>query len=289
MTEITITDVRHNPGDSAFLVDDGKTAVLYDTGFAFTGNNVANNIKRILGERPLDYIFLTHSHYDHAAGSPYICRMWKNAKVVAGEYAAKVFSKASAKTLMRELDRKCALACGVSEYEDLIDELHADITVCDGDVIRAGDMEFVAVALPGHTRCSFGFYLPRHKLLLGSETTGVFNAKDDVVPSYLVGYEMTVKSIEKVEALEVENILLPHFGLVDKQTTHFYLSRAKSSAVETASEIAGLIKKGAEEKDIVSFMAHKFYHGYMKTIYPIDAFELNTSIMISLIKKEFEL
>jgi hypothetical protein len=32
-----ITDVRVLPGDSGFLIDDGKTSILYDTGFAFTG------------------------------------------------------------------------------------------------------------------------------------------------------------------------------------------------------------------------------------------------------------
>ena len=65
MTPITITDVRVFPGDCAFLLDDGKTAVLYDTGFAFTGSRIAENIRKVLGERQLDYILLTHSHYDH--------------------------------------------------------------------------------------------------------------------------------------------------------------------------------------------------------------------------------
>ena len=69
MIPLTITDVRAVAGDSAFLIDDGETAVLCDTGFGFTGYSVADNIQRILGDRPLDYILLTHSHYDHALGS----------------------------------------------------------------------------------------------------------------------------------------------------------------------------------------------------------------------------
>ena len=38
-----ITDVRVLPGDSGFLIDDGKTSILYDTGFAFTGEQLAQN------------------------------------------------------------------------------------------------------------------------------------------------------------------------------------------------------------------------------------------------------
>ena len=92
MHNLKITDVRANPGDSAFLINDGITAILYDSGFAFTGYAVADNIKSALGERTLDYIFLTHSHYDHALGSVYAKKYWPSAKVVAGEYATKIFA-----------------------------------------------------------------------------------------------------------------------------------------------------------------------------------------------------
>ena len=51
MTEkINIYDVRAHQGDSAFLIDDGKTAVLYDSGFGFTGFAVAERIKKLINE-----------------------------------------------------------------------------------------------------------------------------------------------------------------------------------------------------------------------------------------------
>ena len=289
MDRIKITDVRVNPGDSAFLIDDGKTAIMYDSGFAFTGYKVADKIKAILGDRVLDYIFLTHSHYDHALGSVYAKRYWPHAKVVAGEYAAKIFAKPTAKAVMRDLDGKLAVKCGVADYEDLIDELTVDIPANDGDVIKAGDMEFIALNLPGHTKCSVGYYCPELKLLLGCETIGVFNGKDDVVPSYLVGYKMTIDSIERVEKLDIDNILIPHYGLLDKAQTKFYLSKAKESAVTTANEAAQMLKNGKLKEDIMQYFKNKFYYGYIPEIYPIDAMELNTGIMIDLIKREFDI
>ena len=69
MLDLKITDVRVVPADSGFLVDDGVTSSLYDSGFAFTGVEMAQNVKRALGNRTLDYIFLTHSHYEHALGA----------------------------------------------------------------------------------------------------------------------------------------------------------------------------------------------------------------------------
>ena len=85
MNSINIVDVRVSPGDSGFLIDDGKTVILYDSGFAFTGYAMADKIKEYLGDRKLDYIFLTHSHYDHVLGSVYALKYWPDAKVVAGE------------------------------------------------------------------------------------------------------------------------------------------------------------------------------------------------------------
>lgn len=286
MLNLKVTDVRALPGDSAFLIDDGKTSILYDSGFAFTGYKVAENIKIALGERKLDYIFLTHSHYDHTLGSVYALKYWPDAKVVAGEYAAKIFAKDSAKAVMRDLDRKFAHTSGVTEYEDLIDDLRVDIAVCDGDVVKAGDMEFSVIHLPGHTRCSVGYYCPEKKLLLGCETIGVYGEGDIVVPSYLVGYKMTMESIKKVRALDIDYILTPHYGILDKEQTKIYLKNAEINARDVAEKISEMLKWGSTDKEVFSYFKERFYSGYIESIYPIDAMELNTNIMIKLIKEE---
>ena len=283
---IKITDVRHLKGDSAFLIDDGKTAILYDSGFAFTGYEVAQNIKKELKGRNLDYIFLTHSHYDHAAGTPYILRCFKDAKVVAGEYAVKIFSKPTAKALMRDLDKKFAFKNGIDSYDDLIDDLKVHIAVKDGDEVKAGDMSFVAINLPGHTRCSVGYYLKSEKLLLSTESIGVYIGKGQVIPSYLVGYEMTLDSIKRVKELEIDKILVPHFGVLEKSDARDYLDTAFESAVTTAEEIVGIFKSGGTKDDAINHFVEKFYHGKVKEIYPYDAMMLNTTITVSLLEKE---
>ena len=288
MSELKITDVRSIAGDSAFLIDDGKTAILYDTGFAFTGYEVAKKIKAELGSRALDYIFLTHSHYDHALGSVYVLKYWPEAKVVAGEYAAKIFAKDSAKQLMRTLDKKFAEKCGITEYEDLIDGLRVDLAVKDGDTINAGDMTFTAVALPGHTKCSVAFYLNEKKLLLGAETPGIFDGKELIFPTYLVGYQMTIDSIDKLLEFDIENILIPHFGVLDKETTRFYLSNVRKSTIEIAEATAEIIKKDSKES-AAEFLKQMLRGSILSEGYPPDALELNTSIMVGVLENELVL
>ena len=283
---LTITDVRALPGDSAFLIDDGKTAIMLDSGFAFTGDQVAEKIKAILGDRDLDYIFLTHSHYDHALGSAYVLQYWPHAKVVAGEYATKIFAKPTAKAVMRDLDRKFADKCGVGEYEDRIDDLRVDIPVADGDLVHAGDMTFRVVNLPGHTKCSVGYYLEEEKLLISTESIGIYAGDDVIFPSYLVGYQMTLDSIEKAASLGAEQLMLPHYGLLPKEKTEWFLKTARLNAMETAEGIAAIVKNGGAVQDAVKFFREKYYHGNVKIIYPEDALEMNTNIMVNLIRKE---
>ena len=284
--DIKITDVRQQKGDAAFLLDDGKTSILYDTGFGFTGYAIADNVKAYLGERRLDYIFLTHSHYDHALGSAYILRRYPDAKVVAGSYAADVFKRGGAKRVMKELDAKFAAQCGVTDYEFLGDELKVDITVNDGDIIHAGDMDFTAITLPGHTRCCVGFYCEKEGLLLSNETLGVYDGDKTILPAFLVSFTDTIHSVEKIEKLDIKHVLAPHFGLLDKAQTEYFLANMKSAAQNIADDLLSSIRAGYSDEETAAQFKNKYWHGYVKESYPEDAINLNTSIMIRLLRNE---
>lgn len=286
MLDIQVTDVRILPGDSGFLIDDGKTSILFDTCFAFNGYKMADKVKELLGERKLDYIFLSHSHYDHVVGAPYVLKYYPEATVVAGEYAAKIFAKPTARAVMRDLDRKYADTCGVGEYEDLIDELKVDSIVNDGDTIKCGDMTFTVVSLPGHTKDSIAFYLQEKKFLLGSETLGVYFGEGTYLPFFLVGYQMSLDSFEKVKAMDIDYMLLPHYGVVDQKGTQHFLRKAEESFRDTAEKIVAIFKAGGTVEDGIEYYKERFYKDNVKPTYPVNAFRLNTSIMVGLIQKE---
>ena len=283
---IKVIDVRCKKADAAFLIDDGKTSILYDTGFGFTGQAISKNIKSYLKDRPLDYIFLTHSHYDHVLGCPYILRDYPNAKVVAGTYAVDIFKRDGAKKVMKELDSKFAETCGITDYEFPGDELKVDIAVNDGDLVRAGDMEFQVINLPGHTRCSIGFYCEKEKFFLSCESLGVFDGNKTILPLFLVSYHDTISSIEKIENLNITSFLAAHCGVLDEQQTQFFLKNAKISMQSTAQEILTGLKQGMTDDEIVQQFKDKFWQGYIREIYPEDAINLNTSLIVKTVKKE---
>ena len=286
MIPLTITDVRAVAGDSAFLIDDGETAVLCDTGFGFTGYSVADNIRRILGNRPLDYILLTHSHYDHALGSAYIRKRYPNVQVVAGAYAQSIFRKPTARAVMRDLDKKAAASHGIPVYEDLIDELRVDLPVCDGDVINCGRMRFEAIELPGHTKCSVGYYLAENQLLLAAETLGVYCGHGIFLPSFLVGCQMSLDSIQKAANLKLQQMLFPHYGIISGQEMQYCLAQGEQCVRQVSQLILDLLTLGKTTEEILQQLTQIFYTDPVKPVYPYDAYRMNTEIMINLVRKE---
>lgn len=284
---IQITDMRVHPGDSAFLIDDGKTALLYDSGFGFTGEKLARKLRQHLGSRKLDYIFLTHSHYDHVYGSAYVAQAFPEVQVCAGEYAAKIFTKPGAKATMRELDTKMARSCGALSYCDLLDKLRVDIPLQDGQVIDAGEMSFLCLNLMGHTKCSFSFFEQNSGLFLACESMGSYNGTDDVVPECLVSSKMSLESIEKMRKLPITRILSPHYGVIEGEKVGWFISRAKESLLSTVKMITDGLKNGESKEALAQKYKDRFYHGYIKEVYPVDAMNLNTKIMIDLIEREY--
>lgn len=285
MNNFKVTDVRAVAGDAAFLIEYKNTAILYDTGFAFSGYEISNNIAKSLGNKKLDAILLTHSHYDHAAATPYILKRFSDTAVYAGEYAQNIFNKPSAKALMRSLDKKSAEEYGVKEYDDLFDNLSATIVVSDNQRFTVGDLNITAIHLPGHTRCSFGYYIEELKLLLSCETLCVYDGNGNTVPSVLVGTDLAFSSFEKAKKLDIKQMVIPHYGLISESLAASYLLKAQESTTEACHAIKTVIEKGGNNADALNWFKDKFYHGYIKEIYPLHAMELNTNIMIDLIKK----
>ncbi len=289
MTELKIYDVRVLPGDSAFLIDNGKTAILYDSGFGFTGERIAENIEKVLGARKLDYILLTHSHYDHALASVKITEKYPDTKVIAGSYAAEIFKRPGAKTLMTDLDSKAAQRYGCEAGMVDADKLRVDIPVNDSDIITLGNITFRVLNLPGHTRCSVAYYYEERELLLSCETLGVYNGKDKIIPSVLVGCTCTLDSIDRISKLNVRNILAPHIGLLTEEQTKLFLKNMKPAAEKAIKLVAECIKAGYSNEDIYRIYSKTYRDNFTDETYPEDAARLNTHIMTELIRKEYNL
>ena len=282
----TLTNVGAMSGSDAFLlVTPGKTALL-DSGFSFCAKQMLDNIARVLGKRSLDYVLLTHSHYDHASGSVYCRKRWPKVQIVGSAHTARVLAKDSARRLMRQLNDSAAREQGVTDYEDLLSELDIDLIVSEGDMIDLGSMHLNVLELPGHTRCSIGFYAEAEKLLLGCETLGVPIGPRLVMPCCLVSYGDSLRALERVAKLDIQSLLLPHTGLLQGDACRQFLTDSRYWLEEAHRRIREANAAGKSEADLIQLFKDLFYTELARQKQPEKAFDLNASYTIPLMLNE---
>lgn len=283
---LKITNVGACPGGDAFLLMADHKTVLVDSGFSFSAEAMIEKIKKELKGKTLDYILLTHSHYDHASGSAY-CRLhWPEVKVVAGVYAAGIFSRPGAISVMREMNANAALEYGMLGYDDKLDLLHVDMAVKEGDTIDLGGLTLCVLDAPGHTKCSVAFYIPQERMLVSCETLGVYAGKDKVAPCYLVGYEMSMNFIRRAQRMDIDKILIPHYGVLEGETCRSFVNRALYYNEKLKELILEEYRAGKNYEEILIRYKEEFYTENLQLIQPLKAFELNAKYMIPMILRE---
>ncbi|WP_411676628.1 MBL fold metallo-hydrolase [Caproicibacter sp.] len=281
-----VTNVGACPGGDAFLILTKQKAALVDSGFSFCADKMIRNIKTLLGNRTLDYVLLTHSHYDHASGSAYCRQSFQNVKVLGSAYAAKIFSKPTAIAVMREMNASAARPYGMTEFTDKLEDLKIDLTVREGDVIDLGDVSLQVMEAPGHTKCSIAFYIPRGKMLISCETMGVHAAEHLVSPACLVGYEMSVNFIKRTMELDIEKLLVPHYGVLTGKSCRDFLADALRSNRQLKEMIVEDYEHGKTQEEIIRHYRDVFYTAECQKNQPVQAFNLNASYLVPMILKE---
>lgn len=162
--DMSITNVGAFPGSDAFLIITDEKTALIDSGFSFAASIMLENIRSILRERELNFCLLTHSHYDHASGSAYLKDVYPELKIVSGEYGAGILKKPTAVKVMREMNAAVAPEYGITEFEDKLSKLGADIIVHEGDVISLGKRTLRCIESPGHTQGAPFHFICRRRI-----------------------------------------------------------------------------------------------------------------------------
>jgi uncharacterized membrane protein YkvI/glyoxylase-like metal-dependent hydrolase (beta-lactamase superfamily II) len=275
-------------GEAQLIIGSEKTALI-DCGMAYCGEALVENIKKELGERPLDYVILTHTHYDHVGGLPYLRRAWPDLISFGAVYGKKILEKDSALKQIEILSRSEWKNYSETKMEPavLMDGLKVDRTICEKDIISMGDKELHVFETPGHTTCSLTFLLEPDKILFPSETTGVYAGSGLIITGMLKSCRETIASIEKCRKIDADYIIAPHYGQVPQYDKEAYWDLALASVNRNKEFILRKIKEGALFDEIMEEYTKEFYIDFVSNEQPKEAFLLNAQHMIHNLIKEF--
>ena len=92
--------------------------------------------------------------------------------------------------------------------------------------------------------------------------------------------------LQNEREVEIGAMLLPHRGLVDGAHASAFLRASEQAAIDTAEYFLALMRQGLSDDAILARYTDAVYTDDVQKTYPPDAFRLNSSIMIALIRRE---
>jgi glyoxylase-like metal-dependent hydrolase (beta-lactamase superfamily II) len=211
----------------AYIVRGQKRSVMIEAGLNLLGPCYLEAIEDLFGKTGwLDYLFLSHSHYDHVGSADYLKRHLPGLQIGAHERVAGLMRKPS---VLERLNRLSLSHVEIPQYnpggEDLtLHPFDIDLPLGQGDEFDLGGLTCHVCETPGHTRDSLAYFIPEIGALFPGDACGVLRTGPDspLQVEFVASYRDYVHSLELLIALEPRIICLAHnWVLTDDDAAEF--------------------------------------------------------------------
>lgn len=281
-------------GGESFLIDGGEKVALYDCGMAFCAKGLIENIERRiekLGKTTVDYVFISHTHYDHIGALPYVIERFKDVKIVGAKKAARVFKSEGARATMVRLGEAARRDFGNRDEADFkikADGLRVDLEVSDGDEVSLGEKKVRVYETKGHTDCSVSYMLEPDRVLFASESTGVLRAPELMHTAILKSFDECIESSRKCEALNPKRIVGNHYGAVPSFYNDRYFKLFREEAFAERDLILKAKHEGKTLDETIAIHKKKYWSVARGRVQPEAAFDENAKYIVQHIFKNFD-
>jgi glyoxylase-like metal-dependent hydrolase (beta-lactamase superfamily II) len=193
---------------NCYIIENNKSAVIIDPGFL--ENDILDFINIFDGQ--IEYILLTHRHFDHLNAAVRLRELTKANIVINALDECGIYSDE------KSLTNLCGTVYGTANIS-----ARADLFVSDGDIIKAGDMQFKVIETPGHSPGSIS-YLIDNFLFCGDVLFRGSIGRTDFPDSNHIDM---IKSLEKLKNLPDDTIVYPGHGpkttIIFEKMNNYYL------------------------------------------------------------------
>lgn len=275
----------------AFLVTGKDRVVLVDAGPAFMGPRYLNEIRQLLGTGSgPDFLFHTHSHFDHVGGTPFLVRHFPEMKMGGSETFARRLSQTWTRKTLTDLNR--TLAPKDIKDSDFIpgdfdfSTLTVERILKDGESVDlGGGASIEIIATPGHTPDCLSFFLPHLRAAVAGDALGIIPGDSfRVAPQFLSGYEDYLDSIERVRKKAPKTIVLGHHSVISETESERFFAAAVADCRTFRKMIEQYLKEAQmQEEKVVQRIKASAYHTLRRGKQPEAAFLLTLTAQVRLI------
>lgn len=190
-----------DPSDAAvYLVLFGDKAALIDAGSGRDHSTLTKSITECLGTKgQLEYLLLTHCHFDHTGG----------AEAIRDEYGCRIVAHELDAVYIESGDNHVT---GAARHRVHFKPFSIDIKLQgEESVISIGNGTVTAIHCPGHSPGSVVYttYLDGQLVLFGQDLSGPLHSE------LLSDEKQYLASLERVANLNADLLLEGHFGIIE--------------------------------------------------------------------------
>lgn len=281
--------ISAHPAGNCQLIIGERSTILLDCTVSFCAPETVENIKTHLNNRPLDAIILSHSHYDHAAGLPWLRHAFSNTPIYAHPYVQEVFSKPNALATIHKMCQNAQRLYGAGftggPFDDA--ELGDIIPLTDGQEFPFDNSVFRILFTPGHTKDSLSVDFPSENTTWLCETLGVLRPDGRVQPCFLSSYQAALESVDRIEALGKRQFILSHTQApLSIEQSAGYLAKSRAAITKSAALIQRLFEQEEDYGGIFEGYAQQYWSELYRPIWPYEAFSINAAAAIKTVLRE---
>ncbi|NLF55459.1 MAG: MBL fold metallo-hydrolase [Thauera phenolivorans] len=138
------------------LLTDGEEATLIDAGYVSHAAQTVALVREALGARRLGRLINTHSHSDHIGGNASVQR----------SFGCSIIVPVGMERAVTHWDEAALLLSTAAQAGE---RFEVDATLAPGERFVAGELEWQALAAPGHDMDALAYYNPERRILISGD------------------------------------------------------------------------------------------------------------------------
>lgn len=280
-----------HPGGPVYFLDSPQP-VLFDSGFVALAQAYLDDLAAALQGRSPRFLFLTHSHYDHAGCAGWFKKTYPDLTACASLQAQTILHRPNAIKLISELSREATdffVKQGIpraKEGEFL--PIEVEKVLADGDTVQLADnLSVEVIATPGHTRGCLSYYVPQRKMLFCGEAGGIRLHDGYIATEFVADYQAYEDSLRRLAGLEVEVLCQAHHLALIGLTAGEFLRESLHKAMEFKEMVLEfLARDGGDIGRTIRRVKEIDWDPRTGFKQPLPAYMLNLEARVKLLAKE---
>jgi len=246
-----------------YLLQGKHTSMIVSGGMSYIVPDLLHQFDKCkIDDTSITKLLILHAHFDHIGIVPFLKNRFPDLEIYASVKAWEILQDPEKIDIMNRLNRTFAERIGLREaINKYCKEWSLEIgghSITQGDRIDLGNLQVDIHETPGHSSCSISAYSPQIKTLFPSDAGGI-PYKDMIIPVGNSNFVEYLRSLKKLEKLDVDYICADHYGIIAGNEAKNYIKKSLEVSDRRFEMIKDAYLRTHDIEGVARRMVKEFY------------------------------